>query len=60
MKYTQIFKTRVAESDPEVFGWSRSQVPKNTRNRSWIFYPTPTPEVELNYFFTIKSENVRQ
>ena len=46
-------------SGVDVFGWSRSQIPKNTRSRSWILYPTPTPEVELNYFLdrTLKVRN---
>ena len=30
----------------EVYGWSR--IAKNTRSR--IFYPTPTPQVQLNHF----------
>ena len=39
---------KVTEWESEVFGWSR--IPKITRNRNRIFYPTPTLEVHLNHF----------
>ena len=36
------------------FGWSWNRIPKKTKSRngcgSRIFYPTPTPEVQLNHF----------
>ena len=48
------YTTRVAQcrcrshKELEFFGWKRNS--KNTRSR--IFRPTPTPEVQLNHFFT--------
>jgi len=43
---------RVAESEPEseVFWWCWSQIPNNTRSRSRIFCPTPTPDIQLDHF----------
>jgi len=46
--------SRVSESQGvRWFGWCRSWIPKNTRVkvRVGIFYPTQTPEVELNQFY---------
>jgi len=34
--------------ESEVFGWSRSRFPKNTRSQ--IFLSNPSPEVQLNHF----------
>ena len=38
-----IVQGRVGESEPEseVFGWSRSHNPKNSKIGSRIFFPTP-------------------
>jgi len=37
-----------SRKESEVFEWSRSRIPNNTRSRS--FRPTPTPDVQLDYF----------
>jgi len=41
--------TRVAQSEPEGFGWSWSRIPDNRRSR--IFRPTPTPDVQWDHFY---------
>jgi len=42
-----------SREESAVFGWSRSRIPNNTWSRSWnrIFFPTPTPDVQLNHFY---------
>ena len=39
-----------SRKESEVFVWSRSPIPNNTGNRSRIFCPTPTPDVQLDHF----------
>jgi len=39
-----------SRKESEVFGWNRSRIPDNTGSRSWIFCPTPTPDVQLDHF----------
>jgi len=39
-----------SRKESEVFRWSRSWISNNTRSRSRIFCPTPTPDAQLDNF----------
>jgi len=44
----QLVRVSIRVTESEFFGWIR--IPSNTRSRSRIFCPTPTPEVQLDHF----------
>jgi len=45
-------KSRVAEPESEVFGWSRSRIPNNTGSRSRIFLSDSDSGCPIESFFT--------